>query len=79
MGTFLVFSVFKGDTVFGLNFISISFYGRNKAGLFVTGSHFQLSLIFAAKLEHTRVEPLNGLYSNGRLLALQTNIRLGWK
>jgi hypothetical protein len=30
-------------------------------------------------LEPTRVEPLAGLHSNGRLIALPTNIRLGWK
>ncbi len=30
-------------------------------------------------MEPTRVEPLTGLYSIARLLALPTNIRLGYK
>jgi hypothetical protein len=32
-----------------------------------------------ARLEHIRVEHLTGLQSNGRLLAMPTHIRLGWK
>jgi hypothetical protein len=32
-----------------------------------------------ARLEPTRVEPLIGLHSNGRLLALPRNITLGYK
>ncbi len=31
------------------------------------------------RLEPTKVEPLTVLYSNGRLLALPTNIKQGWK
>jgi hypothetical protein len=30
-------------------------------------------------LELIRVEPLTGLHTNGRFLALPTNIRHGWK
>jgi hypothetical protein len=31
------------------------------------------------RLEPTNVEPITRLYSNGGLLALPLNIRLGWK
>jgi hypothetical protein len=32
-----------------------------------------------ARLDLTRVEPLTGLHSNGRLLALPANVRIRWK
>jgi len=41
---------------------------------FAVTSHLHPSLIFAA-----RVEPLSGLHSHGRLLALAANITQGWK
>jgi hypothetical protein len=31
------------------------------------------------RLECTRVEPLTGLHSSGKFLALSANIRLWWK
>ncbi len=36
-----------------------------------------LVLYLQARLEPSRLEPLKGVYSNGRLFALPTNARLG--
>ena len=43
--------------------------------MFVTASHFHPSLIFGRKAENVQIEPLVGLLSTGRLLALLTNIK----
>jgi hypothetical protein len=42
--------------------------------VFATASHFHPSLIFPGKMELTRVEPIMGVHSNGRLLALPANM-----
>jgi hypothetical protein len=47
--------------------------------VFVTVSHFCPYLIFALKEEPTKWIDLWDYSLNGRLLALPTNIRLGWK
>jgi hypothetical protein len=47
--------------------------------MFVPGKPLQPSLLFMNKLELIQVKHLSGAPFYGRLLALPTNIRLGWK
>ncbi len=47
--------------------------------MFATVSHFHPSLIFPGKAEAYQSWAPTGLRFNGSLLALPTNIRLGWK
>jgi hypothetical protein len=49
------------------------------AKVFATVTHSRNSLIFAARLEFTGVEPHTAFNSNGRFPNLNQNIRLGWK
>jgi hypothetical protein len=50
-----------------------------KARVFSTANGYHSILIFAARLEPSRVEYLTELYSNGKLIALPGNIRLLWE
>ncbi len=50
-----------------------------KAKVFAGAIHFLPSLIFVGKTGAYQSGASTGLYSTGRLLAVPTNIRLGWK
>ncbi len=47
--------------------------------MFATAIHLHLSLIFVGKAGAYQSGAIMGLHSNGRLLTLPTNIKLGWK
>jgi len=59
-----------------------TFYGHNLQMFViiesVSGKPIQLSLMFA-RPDPNRVKHLSGALAWGKLLALPTNIRLGWK
>jgi hypothetical protein len=60
-------------------FAAVFFLHHNKLDCFSKLVNCTLVLYLQARLESTRMRPLTGNRSEGRLLALPTNIRLGWK
>ncbi len=52
---------------------------HNKLECFFIEIDYHSRIIFAARLEPSRVECLTELYSNGKLIALPGNIRLLWE
>jgi hypothetical protein len=52
---------------------------KNVYNIYTGGALFQKLFLHGCTKKATKVEPLAGYHSNGGLLALPANIRLGWK